>query len=351
MIITFDLSGRDRKRLVKAISEITGARAVYKFMPTCAYEIDFFTVTKEGTLEFPDRSDTEIVEQVLEGLAEREFAVISSYYDNGESAMETDEDLPTETPTQHDTAAVIEVEEVSEKADTTEHGATLPETATVTETEEVSEETETTAETATLPDTAAVTEVEEVSEESEATVETATQPDTAAVTETEEVSEETETTAQNETPPEAAPTAENNGIDRFSISMRRDFFDEALFSKLDRLIESKSDLFKMAFKTDDLSYEKSEDRVTCAWFPWTGAPDEGIAYSTFIDMLTKHLKEQKRVNASKTQTDNPKFAMRVFLIRLGMVGNEYKAARKILLRNLEGSSAFRKGAPHNEDTE
>ena len=107
----------------------------------------------------------------------------------------------------------------------------------------------------------------------------------------------------------------------------------------------------MAFQTDDLSYEVTEDRVTFAWFPWTGDSDESVAYSTFIDMLTKHLKEQKRVNASKTQTDNPKFAMRVFLIRLGMVGNEYKAARKILLRNLEGSSAFRKGAPHNEDTE
>ena len=274
MVITFDLQGRDRKQLVKAIADITGARPVYKFMPTCAFEIDFFTVTKEGTLEFPDRSETEIVEQVLEGLAERGFVVISSYYDNGESAIETDEDLPTETPTEPDTAAVTEIEEVSE-------------------------ETKTTADTATLPDT--------------------------------------------------AETAES--IDRFSISMRRDFFDEALLSKLDRLIESKSDLFKMAFKTDDLSYEKSEDRVTFAWFPWTGDSDEGIAYSTFIDMLTKHLKEQKRVNASKTQTDNPKFAMRVFLIRLGMVGNEYKAARKILLRNLEGSSAFRKGAPHNEDTE
>ena len=298
MTIIFDLNGKDRKQLVKAISEITGARAEYQRMPTCAFVIDFFTVTKEGTLEFSDRSDTEIVEQVLDGLAERGFAVISSYYDNGESAIETDEDLPTETPTEPDTAVVIEVEEVSEKADTTEHGATLPETATVTETEEVSEETKTTADTATLPDT--------------------------------------------------AETAES--IDRFSISMRRDFFDEALLSKLDRLIESKSDLFKMAFKTDDLSYEKSEDRVTLAWFPWTGDSDEGVAYSTFIDMLTKHLKEQKRVNASKTQTDNPKFAMRVFLIRLGMVGNEYKAARKILLRNLEGSSAFRKGAPHNEDT-
>ena len=43
--------------------------------------------------------------------------------------------------------------------------------------------------------------------------------------------------------------------------------------------------------------------------------------------------------------------MRVYLIRLGMVGDEYKQTRKILLRNLEGSSAFRKGVPHNEDTE
>ena len=202
MVITFDLQGRDRKQLVKAIADITGARPVYKFMPTCAFEIDFFTVTKEGTLEFPDRSETEIVEQVLEGLAERGFVVISSYYDNGESAIETDEDLPTETPTE--------------------------------------------------PDTAAVTEIEEVSEEPETTAETATQPNTAEITETEEVSEETKTTADTATLPDTAETAES--IDRFSISMRRDFFDEALLSKLDRLIESKSDLFKMAFKTDDLSY-------------------------------------------------------------------------------------------------
>ena len=281
MIITFDLSGRDRKQLVKAISEITGARAVYKFMPTCAYEIDFFTVTKEGTLEFPDRSDTEIVEQVLDGLAEKGFTMTSAINENGHSDM---------------------------------FGA------------KGTSESEEATDTATLPDTAEITETNEVSEETETTADTATQPDTAA-------------------------KAESDGIDRFSISMRRDFFDEALFAKLDRLIESKSELFKMAFQTDDLSYEITDDRVTFAWFPWTKKSGEGIAYSTFIDLLTKHLKEQKRVNASKTQTDNPKFAMRVFLIRLGMVGEEYKAARKILLRNLEGSSAFRKGAKHNDDTE
>ena len=276
MVITFDLRDIGRKQLVEAIAEITGARAVYKFMPTCAYEIDFFTVTKEGTLEFPDRSDTELVELVLDELAEKGFTMTSAVNESGQSEM-------------------FDSNENSE-----------------------------TAETPTQPDTAAVTEAEKVSEETETAADTATQPDTAA-------------------------TAES--IDRFSISMRRDFFDEALFTKLDRLIESKSELFKMAFQTDDLSYEVTEDRVTFAWFPWAKIADEGVAYSKFIDLLMKHLKEQKRVNASKTQTDNPKFAMRVFLIRLGMVGEEYKAARKILLRNLEGSSAFRKGAPHNEETE
>ena len=263
MVITFDLRDIGRKQLVKAIAEITGARPVYKFMPTCAYEIDFFTVTKEGTLEFPDRSDTEIVERVLDGLAEGGFEIVSSVYENGES--ESNDDCE-ETPTLADTA---------EKGDT-----------------------------------------EEESEEAETTADTASQPD-------------------------SAPTAESNGIDRFSISMRRDFFDDAAFEKLDRLIDSKSELFKMAFKTDDLSYEKTDDKVTFAWFPWTGDSDEGVAYSTFIDMLTKHIKEQKRVNAKHTQTENPKFAMRVFLIRLGMVGDEFKVTRKILLRNLKGSSAFR----------
>ena len=276
MVITFDLSGRTRKELVKAISEIMGERAVYKFMPTSAFEIGFFTVTREGRLEFPNRSDTEIVEQVLEGLSERGYTVISSYYDNGKLAIETEDEI---------------------------------------------------------------------------TAETAAQPDTAAVTENEKVSEETETTALTATQPEKKATVEINGTDRFSISMSRDFFDDCTLNKLDRTIESKGELFKMAFKTDDLSYKVTDDRVTFDWFPFSGEAGEGLAYSNFIELLTKSLKEQKRVNASKTQTENPKFAMRVYLIRLGMVGDEYKQTRKILLRNLEGSSAFRKGVPHNEDTE
>ena len=73
MRIEFNKTGAERKALVKAISEITGAEAVYKFMPTCAYEIDYFTVTKDGALEFDDRADSEEIENLLEQLSQRGF--------------------------------------------------------------------------------------------------------------------------------------------------------------------------------------------------------------------------------------------------------------------------------------
>ena len=55
MEIRYNVTGDRRKELVKVISGITGAKAVYKFMPTCNYEIDYFTVTKDGILLFDDR--------------------------------------------------------------------------------------------------------------------------------------------------------------------------------------------------------------------------------------------------------------------------------------------------------
>lgn len=46
MKIEFNLTGNDRKELVKNISEITGIPAEYQYMPTCAYIIGGHTVTK-----------------------------------------------------------------------------------------------------------------------------------------------------------------------------------------------------------------------------------------------------------------------------------------------------------------
>jgi len=59
--------------------------------------------------------------------------------------------------------------------------------------------------------------------------------------------------------------------------------------------------------------------------------------------LNQNAKILKYASAKTKDTDNDKFTFRVFLIRLGMVGNGYKISRKILLEKLEGNSAFRSG--------
>lgn len=62
MEIKYGVTGKDRKALVMAIAEITGAHAIYKGVPTCNYEVDYFTVDKTGTLFFDDLADSEEVE-------------------------------------------------------------------------------------------------------------------------------------------------------------------------------------------------------------------------------------------------------------------------------------------------
>ena len=41
--------------------------------------------------------------------------------------------------------------------------------------------------------------------------------------------------------------------------------------------------------------------------------------------------------------DNEKYAFRCFLLRLGLIGNEYKVTRKILMKNLSGNASFKSG--------
>ena len=61
--------------------------------------------------------------------------------------------------------------------------------------------------------------------------------------------------------------------------------------------------------------------------------------------LSQAAKEAKSASPKKNVTDNPKYAMRCWLLRLGFIGDEYKTARDILTRNLAGDAAFRNGRP------
>ena len=116
---------------------------------------------------------------------------------------------------------------------------------------------------------------------------------------------------------------------------------------LKRLIASKDTLLRKSLGADELTIqlEPTAQRILFPnWLPLTEDFDELAAYNGLIDAMLDMAKTQKRVTAVERDADNEKYAFRCFLLRLGFIGSEYKAARKILLRNLTGNGAFK--APH-----
>lgn len=71
------------------------------------------------------------------------------------------------------------------------------------------------------------------------------------------------------------------------------------------------------------------------------------AFQDLAAFINQNAKKQKRATFKRAQDDNPKYAFRTWLIRLGMNGPEFKTTRKVLLQNLEGSGAFRKVSEPN----
>lgn len=59
--------------------------------------------------------------------------------------------------------------------------------------------------------------------------------------------------------------------------------------------------------------------------------------------LSQMAKEVRTASARPQQHENPKYAMRTWLLRLGFIGEEFETAREILTRNLTGDTAFRHG--------
>ena len=59
--------------------------------------------------------------------------------------------------------------------------------------------------------------------------------------------------------------------------------------------------------------------------------------------LSQMAKSIKSASPKPQQTDNPKYAMRTWLLRLGFIGEEFATARDLLTRRLAGNAAFRNG--------
>ena len=194
MKANYNVTGNDRKALVAAIENLTGDKAIYMRMPTCAYEIGDITVDKEGGVTC---EDADKLERIIHNLIADGF---------------TPED-----------------------------------------TEEVESDDEATGLTVSLP------------------------------------------------------------------------LDKVAVGNLTNLLTAKERLIKKALGIDDLGIEVTEDTVSFPWFTEMPEPDEVKAYTHFIAALGKMSRDLKRISATEKEVDNEKYAFRCFLLRLGFIGNEYKA--------------------------
>ena len=127
------------------------------------------------------------------------------------------------------------------------------------------------------------------------------------------------------------------------IEMPRAGFSEEAYGNLQKIIASKAALLKKALDTDRLDVETTPETLRFPWFTLHDLDGEADAYTRLIAALYKMAKTQKRITAKEHDSGNDKFTMRLFLVRLGFVGKEYKTARKILLRNLTGNSSWKAG--------
>ena len=131
--------------------------------------------------------------------------------------------------------------------------------------------------------------------------------------------------------------------DKLTIVIPRESLTDTALENLQKITANKQTLFQRAFRMDSTEIEITDEKINFTWFPYTVDGDDIAAYTQFISRLCDMARDAKRVSSKPIETDNDKYAFRCFLLRLGFIGKEYKTARKILLRNLTGNSAFRYG--------
>ena len=65
------------------------------------------------------------------------------------------------------------------------------------------------------------------------------------------------------------------------------------------------------------------------------------SYIQFCLAISNQALTQKKASRRKTQSTNEKYTFRTWLLRLGMIGDEFKTARLHLLKNLDGCIAWK----------
>ena len=271
MEIKFNIEKSQRKALAQKIGELTGAEVKYLGVPSSVYQIDFFTLSKDAVLSFSNRSDPEIVESVLDGLA------AAGYESDMATSLEGTDASTESEPDIHD-----------------EPNSGFPLNASIS-----------------FP-------------LADHTVQSLTNLICMIHSRGTLLSKAT-------------------GGEFYADKRLADaILDDKTFRSIYELIayireweETNPELKGIRFADDKLIFDG---------FGAATDAETAQTYTKLAASMNKMAITQKRVQAKDVDDSNEKYSLRVWLIRLGMKGGEFKADRKRLMENLSGHTAFRNDA-------
>ena len=328
-MLKFELNVAERKTLAKRMEELTGIHPYYTKAPLYSYDIGNYTIDRDGNLLVePENADAELLTTLLnEGLI------------CGGESIESEDTQPENTePTDH-----LEEEPVTED--------------TEAETEVLDEQEPEDADTA-------------EDEPAEAGAEEASEPDNTAEDDTIEDEPDAELQETEDQPEEvpldlelAFPVSQHNGVTlRNLVNLlysRGKLIGKATgghFHVEEGLVEKLKDdsctFAIMNFINAVSDYEAEHgaaleglkittEKVTFTGFPTAPDHEHLTAFAQLAVLMNQQAISQKRIQAKDVNDENEKYALRTWLLRLGMNGPDFKETRKILMENLSGHAAFR----------
>ena len=104
-------------------------------------------------------------------------------------------------------------------------------------------------------------------------------------------------------------------------------------------------MFQKAIGTDfdklaDCSQLDEKGTIEFPIFKSTLNSQEILSYIQMAQVINNYAQRQKAVSQKVNPSANEKFIMRTWLVRAGMIGEEYKLARKLFTGYLQGNSAW-----------
>ena len=379
----------DRKVLVNRLSALTGQEPRYTRVPRCAYEVGPYTVEKDGELTVPDECKNDSIIQTLaaEGLIgegrdvaqparvvtvqraaaeEQRFQAaqaeqVSLGTEDWEPDEEEDDEGDTATVMINSTEIGQEPQAVGQADADILSGLELPlpdEPAAEDAADSTQEEEETRE------------EVEET--EAEATDETVLGTGGGDGTDIDSDGSDTDTGDEPEARdmpdipmgavvslPLAGHTAESlknlvtmiyskgaliskatGGVFVAEKDLVDAILDESSLHSINALRGFLAG-YEQEYGSGILGMRIGEDRIVFDGFTDTADADHVKTFTQLVSCMARTAKKQKRVVARETEAENERYSMRTWLLRIGMNGPEFKEARKHLMENLTGHTAFR----------